>query len=115
MLAILHVSAFDLFGRLVALGHLYAVADPAHVDLGRRGALAGMEAFGVENDVELVVEFDDIALAKRAGDDFHGGFPSIVPAAATEAGAAQMSGRTILILRPFASDFRSFYSAQTAG
>jgi hypothetical protein len=26
-----------------------------------------------------------------------------------------MSGRTILILQPFASDFRSFYSAQTAG
>src|SRR6187200_2295883 len=30
------------------------------------------------------------------------------PAAAPDAGAAQMSGRTILILRPFASDFRGF-------
>src|SRR3954447_20170302 len=77
VLAVFHMGSFDLLGRLVALRHLYAVADPAHVDLGGGGALARVEAFGVENDVELVVEFDDIALAKRAGDDFHGEFPSI--------------------------------------
>src|SRR5262249_12818826 len=75
-LAVLHVGAFHLLGRLVALRHLYAVADPAHVDLGGRGTLAGVEAFGVEDDVELAVEFDDIALAERAGDDFHGEFPA---------------------------------------
>jgi hypothetical protein len=31
-----------------------------------------VEAFGVENDVELAVEIDDIAFAKRTGDDFQG-------------------------------------------
>ena len=77
MLAILHVGAFDLLGRLEALRHLHAVADAAHVDLRGRGPLAGMEAFGVEDGVELAVEFDDIALAERAGDDFHGEFSSI--------------------------------------
>src|SRR5215216_7368699 len=72
MLAVLDIGAFDLLGGLVALGDLYPVADPAHVHLGGRGSFAGMEAFGVEDDVEFVVDFDDIAFAKRAGDDFHG-------------------------------------------
>src|SRR5262245_48784083 len=74
MLAILHIGAFDLLGRLEALRHLYAVADAAHVDLSGGGAFARVEAFGVENDIELAFEFDDIALAERAGDDFHGEF-----------------------------------------
>src|SRR5262249_10018672 len=52
-------------------GHLYPVADPAHVDLGGRGALAGMEALGGQNHVELAVHFDDIALAEGRSDDFH--------------------------------------------
>ncbi len=65
MLALLHGGALDLLGGLVALLRLYAVADPAHVNLGGRRALAGMEAFGVEHDVELAVEIDDIALAER--------------------------------------------------
>src|SRR5262249_43725307 len=78
MLAILHVGAFDLLGRLEALRHLYAVADAAHVDLRGGGALAGMEAFGIEDGIELALEFDDIALAERAGDDFHGEFSSII-------------------------------------
>jgi hypothetical protein len=31
-----------------------------------------METFGIQDDVEFtVVEFEDIAFAKRAGDDFH--------------------------------------------
>src|SRR5262249_15046157 len=77
MRAILHVGAFDLLGRLEALRHFYAVADAAHVDLSGGGTLAGMEAFGIEDDIELAVEFDDIALAERAGDDFHGEFSSI--------------------------------------
>jgi hypothetical protein len=37
-------------------------------------------------------------------------FPRL-SATAADAGAAQMSGRTILILRPFASDFRAFRGA----
>ena len=104
VLAVLDIGALDLFGGLVALRDLYAVADPAHVDLGGGRALAGMEVFGLENDVELAVELDDIAFAERAGDDFHGDFLDC-RAAAADAGAAQMSGRTILILRPFASIF----------
>ena len=74
----LHMGAFDLLGGLVALRGLYPVADPAHVDLGGRCALAGMETLGVEDDVELAFEFDDIALAERAGDDFHECGSSIV-------------------------------------
>jgi hypothetical protein len=31
-----------------------------------------MEALGVEHDIELAVDFQDVALAERAGDDFHG-------------------------------------------
>jgi hypothetical protein len=31
-----------------------------------------VEAFGAEDDIELAVEFDDIAFAERAGDDSHG-------------------------------------------
>src|SRR5262249_47266022 len=78
MLPIFHIGAFDLLGRLEPLRDLYAVADAAHVDLGGRGPFARMEAFRVEDDVELAVEFDDIALAERAGDDFHGDISSVL-------------------------------------
>src|SRR6185503_9514433 len=73
MLALLHGGTLDLLGGRVALLRLYAVADPAHVNLGGRRTFARMEALGVEHDVELVIEFDDIALAERRGDDFHDG------------------------------------------
>src|SRR5262249_46495444 len=69
--ALLDMRALDLLGGLVALRGLYAVADPAHVNLGGRRALAGVEALGVEHDVELAVEIDDVALAERRGDDSH--------------------------------------------
>ena len=36
-----------------------------------RGALAGMDVLGGQDDIELAVLFDDVALAKRTGDDFH--------------------------------------------
>jgi hypothetical protein len=87
-LAILHIGALDLLGGLIALRHLYAVADPAHVHLGGWGALAGVEALGAEHDVELSVDFNDIALAERAGDDFHGEFSSVVRAAPPKCWAA---------------------------
>ena len=57
---------------LVALRHLHAVRHAAHVDLRRRRALAGEEAFGAQNDIELTVLLDDVAFAQRAGDDSHG-------------------------------------------
>ena len=71
VLAILDHGALDLLGGLVALRSLHAVADAAHVDLGGRGALARMEAFGGQDDVELVVDLEDVALADRAGDNLH--------------------------------------------
>ena len=69
--AILDDGALDLLDGLVALRNLHAVADPAHVDLGGRRALAGMEALGGQNDVELAVDIENIALADRAGDNLH--------------------------------------------
>src|SRR5260221_8749254 len=77
IVAIFHIGALDLLGRLEALRRLYPVADAAHVDLGRGGTLAGVKAFSIEDDVELAVDFDDIALAQRAGDDFHSAGSSI--------------------------------------
>ena len=65
MFAFLDRGTLDLLGRLVALLRLYAIADPAHVNLRGRRAFAGMEAFGVEHDVKLTVEVEDIALAER--------------------------------------------------
>ena len=64
VLTVLHMGALDLLGGLVTLCGLYPVADPAHVDLGGRRALAGVKAFSVENDIELAVKIDDIALAE---------------------------------------------------
>jgi hypothetical protein len=69
--AVFDVGALDLLGGLVALGHLHAVADAAHVNLRRGRALAGVEALGVHDDVELLVNIEDIALSERAGDDLH--------------------------------------------
>jgi hypothetical protein len=65
-------GALQLLGGLVALRHLHAVGDPAHVDLGGRRALAGMEVFGRQDDIKLAVDLDDVALADLAGDDFQG-------------------------------------------
>ncbi len=67
-------GALDLLGGAVALGHLHAVGDAAHVQLGHRGALARVDVLGVEHDVELAVHVDDGASAQRAGDDLHGVF-----------------------------------------
>ena len=72
VLAVLDEGALDLFGGLVAQRDLHAVGDPAHVDLGHRRALAGMDVLGRHDDAELAVDFDDIAFSERAGDDFHG-------------------------------------------
>ena len=92
---VLDVGALDLVGRLVALGRFHAIRQAAHVDLRGRRAFAGVEAFRVENDVELAVEIDDIAFAKRTGDDFHDGILGNVRSA--------ISGRTIPIWRRDAS------------
>ncbi len=72
VLALLHMGALDLLGGLPALRHLHAVGDSAHIDLGDRRALAGMDAFDGQDGIELAVHVHDVAFAKRAGDDFHG-------------------------------------------
>ena len=72
VLAVLDEGALDLLGGLVALRRLHPVGDAAHVDLGRRRALAREEAFGREDGVELAVDLEDVALADGAGDDSHG-------------------------------------------
>src|SRR5262245_43172022 len=104
-LAILDVGALDLLGRLVALRGLHAVRDAAHVDLRRRGALAGMEAGGDENGVELAVDFENVALADGAGDNLHR-WSSLVAGLDGAKGCRPCDfGRNILILRPEASIF----------
>src|SRR5437588_5236972 len=102
VVVILDRRLLDLVGGLVALRNLYPVADPAHFDLADRGSLAGMDVFGSQNDVELAVLLDDVALANRTGDDFQSCFPGFLASdlfrhgcpAAIEA----VSGCNILIL-----------------
>ena len=68
---VFYMGALNLVGRFVSLRGLHAIGNPAHIDLGSRGPLAGMEVFGGENDIKLSVDVDDIALAELASDDFH--------------------------------------------
>ena len=74
-LVVLDMGALDLVGGLVALRGLHAVGNPAHIDLGGGGAFAGMKVFRGEDDIELAVDVDDIALAELAGDDLHDNDP----------------------------------------
>jgi hypothetical protein len=64
VLPVLHEGALDLLGGAVALRHLHAVRDAAHVELGHRGALAGVDVLGRQDDVEPAVDIDDVALAE---------------------------------------------------
>ena len=43
---ILDSRFLDLIRRLVALGNLHSVADPAHFDLADRRSLSGMDVLG---------------------------------------------------------------------
>ena len=74
-LKLFNVGALDLIGGLVALHRLHAVRDAAHIDLGRRRALAGVEAFRRQYEIELALDIEDVAFADRTGDDFHGDVP----------------------------------------
>src|SRR5947199_371542 len=62
---------FHMFGRLVALSNLYAVAEAAHVILGCGSTLARVKALGIEDDIDFAIDFHDVALAKGAGNHFH--------------------------------------------
>src|SRR5256885_6741466 len=88
VLALLDHRALDLLGGLVALLGLHAVADAAHVDLRRRRALAGKEAFGVQDDVKPSLNIKNIALADGTGDDSHVMFPLVWRAETAEMSAA---------------------------
>ena len=72
MLAVLDIGRLDLLGRAVALRHLHAVRNAAHVELRHRRAFSRMDVLGEKDDIELAVLVDDIAFAKRTGDDLHG-------------------------------------------
>src|SRR5579862_1413788 len=95
VLAVLDEGALDLVGGLEPHRHLHAVGNAAHVHLGHRGALAGVDVLGGDNDPELAVDFDDIAFTQRTGDDSHG-FLNVF---------GLESGRTIPIFRLPASYF----------
>lgn len=69
VILVLYEGFFELIGGLVTLVDLHTVADAAHFDLSGRGTLARMEILRREDDVELAVEVDDIALTDAAGDD----------------------------------------------
>ena len=53
-------GALDLLGGAVALRHLHAVGDAAHVELGDGRALAGVDVLGGENHIEPAVHIDDL-------------------------------------------------------
>ena len=72
---IFDVRALDLVGGLVTLRGLHAVGNPAHIHLRGRGALAGVKILSGEDDIELAVNVDDIALAERRSDDLHDSDP----------------------------------------
>ena len=62
---VFNVGALDLVRCLVTLGGLHAIRNPAHIDLGRRRALAWMKIFCGKNDIKFAVDVHDIALAER--------------------------------------------------
>ncbi len=105
VLALVHGGALDHFGRAVTLRHLHSVGDAAHVELGHRRALAGVDVFGAEHDVELAVHVEDGALAQGTGDDFHvsGPWVSANLKSADESGGDSLCTRTYTIITKFAS------------
>ena len=62
--AVVDEGALDLFGGPPAFRHLHPVGDAAHVQLGHRGALAGVDVLGGEHHIELALHIDDGALAQ---------------------------------------------------
>jgi hypothetical protein len=71
VVAVVDEGALDLLGGAPPLRHLHPVGDAAHVQLGDRRALAGVDVLGREDDVELALHIDDGAFAERAGGYLH--------------------------------------------
>ena len=65
----IEVGALDLIGRAVALGHLHAIGDAAHFEMGDGRAFAGVDVFRVHDDGKLSVEIEHIAFTDRACDN----------------------------------------------
>jgi hypothetical protein len=108
VVALVDEGALDGLGRAVAFRHLHPVRDAAHVQLGDRRALAGVDVFDVENDVELAVHIDDETLPQRAGGDFGHVVRPWIP---RRPGAARICvgyRPPIAILAKFASPTRDF-------
>jgi hypothetical protein len=72
MFAIFDEGALNLIRGLKAQRDLHSITDAPDIELRHRRAFAGMDVLGCHNDPEFAVDFDDIAFAQRAGDDFHG-------------------------------------------
>ncbi|MPL82874.1 hypothetical protein SDC9_28823 [bioreactor metagenome] len=70
ILGLVDMRLLDAVDGAPALRHLHPVRDAAHFDLGHRVALARVNVFGGEHDVENTVHIEDVALADRGGDDF---------------------------------------------
>ena len=73
MFAFVDEGALDLFCGTITLGYLHAVADAAEVQLRGWCALARKGAVGSEDDIELAIDIDDVALAQSAGQNFRHG------------------------------------------
>ena len=67
--ALVDVGLLDHFDGAPAADDLHAIGHAAHVDVGHRVALAGVDVFRREHDVQVAVLLDDVAFAQRRGDD----------------------------------------------
>ena len=66
---VLDDRALDLLGGLPAFGDLGAIGNAAHVDLGDRRSLSGMEILRGEHNIEPAVDIEHVALANGRSDD----------------------------------------------
>ena len=57
-------GAFDLIGGFEAQRRFDPIAEPAHVELGHRRALPGVDIFRAQDGVELIVDLNDVAFAQ---------------------------------------------------
>jgi hypothetical protein len=90
VVAVVDEGALHLLGGAVALGHLHPVGDAAHVQLGHRRALAGVNVFDAQDDVELAVDINGVPFPERAGRNLHRRDPSV----SKRSGSAAGRGRT---------------------
>src|SRR5262249_12896880 len=67
--ALVDEGALEAVGRLVALVYFHSIRDTAHLQLGDRRSLAGMDVLRRQHDIKLAVLLDDVAFADIARDN----------------------------------------------